>query len=81
MDAAFTNLSHVFSQESATMNDISWEADEQKKWSEQVEEEKEKRVLELDLDALSFVTPEVLKVSRRKTFSALYTKCIDLKNS
>lgn len=62
------------------MNDASWDVDELKWWSEKVNAKTEKRALDLDFDSISFTSPNVPKVSRRKTFSALETKCFDLTN-
>ena len=77
---ACSNMAVVLSQESATMNDASWDSDEQKQWSEKVDTEKEKRALDLDLDFVSFGAPSVPVTYGRKTFSSLETKCFDLTN-
>ena len=63
------------------MNDASWDADEQKRWFEKVDAEKEKQALELDFDLISFEAPDVSVASGRNTFSALEMKCFDLTNA
>ena len=79
-DEALSNLASALERESAVLVDPSWDAEEERAWSEKVDGEAEKEALCLDLDKLTLSPPSAPEIPKSLALSKLESLCLDLSN-
>ena len=79
-DEALTNLAPVLERESAVLIDPNWDVEEERAWSEKMNDEAEKEALCLDLDQLTLSPPSASDVPENLALFKLESLCIDLSN-
>ena len=79
-DKALTNLAPVLERESAVLIDPNWDVEEERAWSEKMNDEAEKEALCLDLDQLTLSPPSASDVPENLALFKLESLCIDLSN-
>ena len=79
-DEALSNLASALERESSVMVDLSWNAEEEKAWLENVDGEAEKEALCLDLDKFTLSPPSAQDIPESLALSTLESLCLDLCN-
>ena len=79
-DEALTNLAPVLERESTVLIDPNWDVEEERAWSERMNDKAEKEALCLDLDQLTFSPPSASNAPENLALSKLESLCLDLSN-
>ena len=79
-DKALSNLASALEREAVVLVDPSWDAEEEKAWSEKVDEGAEKEALCLDLDKFTLSHPSAPDISESLALSKLESLCLNLSN-
>ena len=75
-----SNLASALERELAVLVDPSWDAEEEKAWSEIVDGEAKKEALCLDLNKLNLSPPSAQDIPESLALSKLESLCLDLSN-
>ena len=79
-DEALINLALVLKRESAVLVNPGWDVEEERIWSEKIDEGAQKEALCLDLDKLSLSPPPAPDFPENLALSKLESLCLDLSN-